>query len=394
MLKARALVVLPLAALLMVGAVRAMTFVAPSDHPLRALVATFAAHPEARTDRAMAEIGAAAARGHDMPPSARQGLAAVAGQAPLAADAFLVEGTAAQMANDGDRAERLFLAARTRNPRSEGARYFLAEHYLKTGRIQAGLVEMGALARLSERASEPLVPALVAYARTPGAIAELRRFFVTAPVVRGRTLSLLAGDARNAPLILALMPESRPGAIEGDWPQRLVRSMVLAEDYSGAEAMWVRLSGVSSRGLLYNPQFRDLPGQPPFNWSYGSGSAGVAEPSRSGGLNVIYYGREDATLASQMLRLAPGHYQLAMRIDGPTRAKGVGWTIICYPGSTAILQLPLGTVNKGAISGNFAVPASGCPAQSLELRGQPPEVTETAQLRVFDLKLERLAGGS
>lgn len=394
MLKARALVVLPLAALLMIGAVRALTFVAPSDHPLRSLTSIFAGHPEAMTDRAMAQIGAAAARGETMPQPARQGLAAVAHKAPLAADAYLVEGTIAQMAGDGARAERLFLAARIRNPRSEGSRYFLAERYFKTGRIQAGLVEMGALARLSERASEPLVPALVAYARTPGAIPELRRFFATAPMVRDRALSLLAGDARNAPLVLALMPDPRSGGTRGDWPQRLIQSMVLAGDYAGAEAMWVRLSGVASRGLLYNPQFRDLSAPPPFNWAYGSGSSGVAEPSGSGGLDVIYYGREDATLASQMLRLAPGRYRLAMRIDGPSRANGVGWTIICYPGPTTLFQLPLGTVDKGAISGTFAVPASGCGAQSLELRGRPPEVTETAQVSIFDLKLEPVAGGS
>ena len=67
MLKARALVVLPLAVLLSIGAVRAMTFVAPADHPLRALRATFAGHPDAATDRAMAEIGAAAGRGEAMP---------------------------------------------------------------------------------------------------------------------------------------------------------------------------------------------------------------------------------------------------------------------------------------------------------------------------------------
>ena len=394
MVKARALVVLPLAALLMIGAVRAMTFVAPSDHPLRSLTSTFARHPEAITDRAMAEIGAAAARGEGMPPSARQGLAALPNKAPLAPDAFLVEGTIAQMAGDGARAERLFLAARTRAPRSEGARYFLAERYFTTGRIQDGLVEMAALARLSERASEPLVPALVAYARTPGAIPQLRRFFATAPDVRGRTLSLLALDASNAPLILALMPDARPGAIEGDWLPRLLQSLVVAGDYAGAEALWVRLTGVSNRGLLYNSQFRELPAPPPFNWTYGSGRAGVAEPSGSGGLDVIYYGREDATLASQMLRLAPGRYRLAMRIDGPSRADGVAWAISCYPELKSVFQLPLGTVDKGVIAGAFVIPPSGCAAQSLELRGRPPEVTKTAQVSIFDLKLESVAGGS
>ena len=394
MIRARALLVVPLAALLCLGAVRAMTFVAPADHPLRALAPRFSGHPDVATDRAMAEIGAAAARSAPMPQSARQGLASVAAMAPLAADPYLVEGTVAQMAGDGARAERLFLAARTRNPRSQGARYFLAERYFKTNRIQAGLVEMGTLARLSEQASQPLIPALVAYARTPGAVAELRRFFATQPEVRDRTLSLLAGDVRNAPLVLALMPDPRPGVTGGDWQQRLVQSMVLAGDYAGAERMWTRLSGVADRGLLYNPQFRNLAAPPPFNWAYGSGSAGVAEPSGSGGLDVIYYGREDATLASQMLRLAPGRYRLAMRVDGPSRAEGLAWTLICYPGSSSLFQLPVGTAGKGVVAGTFAIPATGCAAQSLELRGRPPETTETAQLTIFDLKLERLAAGS
>ncbi|MEO8141215.1 MAG: hypothetical protein ABI617_01005 [Sphingomicrobium sp.] len=394
MLNARALVIVPLAALLSIGAIRAMTFVAPTDHPLRALGPTFAGHPDATTDRAMAQIGAAAGRGEAMPKSAQQGLASVARKAPLAADPFLVEGTIAQMAGDPARAETLFLAARTRDPRSQGARYFLAERYFQTRRILPGLVEMGALARLSERASEPLVPALVAYARTPGAIAELRRFFVLAPTVRDRTLSLLAGDARNAPLVLALMPDPRSVSKDSDWPRRLIQSMVLANDYAGAEAMWTRLSGVTNRGLVYNPQFRNLPAPPPFNWNYGSGSSGVAEPSGGGGLNVIYYGRDDATLANQMLRLAPGRYRLSMQVDGPSRANGVAWTILCYPGPSSILQLPLGTVAKGVVSGTFTVPATGCAAQSIELRGRPPEVTETAQLSIKDFALQPVASGS
>ncbi len=109
---------------------------------------------------------------------------------------------------------------------------------------------------------------------------------------------------------------------------------------------------------------------------------------------MIYYGRDEATLASQMLRLPPGRYRLAMRIDGPSRASGLGWTIVCYPGPSTIFQLPLGTVGKGAVTGTFAVPATGCPAQSIELRGRPPEVTETSQLSIHDLRLDPVGAGS
>lgn len=392
MFRARALVVLPLALLLAIGAVRAMTFVAPSDHALRALESSFDGHPEASANRAMAEIGTAAARGNSVPPSARQTMAGVARGAPLSPDPFLVEGTVAEMAGDRDRAERLFLAARDRNPRSEAARYFLADRYLKTNRILPGLIEMGALARLSQKASQPLAPALAAYARSPGAIAELRRYFAVSPAVRDSTLALLSEDARNAPLVLALAPEPQPGAPRADWQGRLVQSLVTAGDYKGAEAMWARIAGVANRGLVYNPQFRDLPGPPPFNWNYASGSSGVAEASGSGGLDVIYYGRVDVTLASQLLGLAPGRYRLSMRVDGPSRANGVAWLIQCVPGTAPLFQLPLEAVDQGSIAGSFAVPTTGCAAQSLELRGRPSESSETAQLTILDLRLSPVAG--
>lgn len=391
MLRAGALAVLPLAALLAAGAVRAMTFVAPSNHPLRSLAPTFESHPDALIDRAMAEIGAAAARGGTVPPSARQAMLKVARKAPLAPDPYLVEGTIAEMSGDHLYAERLFLAARTRDPRSPGARYFLADRYLKTNRILPGLVEMGALARLSEKASQPLIPALAAYARTPGAITELRRFFKLSPTTRDRTLALLAEDARNAPLVLALAPEPRPGAPTADWHGRMIQSLVTAGDYAGAEALWIKISGVANRGLLYNPQFRQSSALPPFDWRFSSGASGVAEPSGSGGLDVIYYGRDEVALASQLLRLAPGRYRLAMRIEGPSRAGGLSWGISCVPGNAGLLRLPIGTAGKGAVAGGFAVPASGCPAQALELRGRPGDTLETAQLTIFDLKLEPLA---
>jgi len=48
-------------------------------------------------------------------------------------------------------------------------------------------------------------------------------------------------------------------------------------------------------------------------------------------------------------------------------------------------------VGRGSVSGAFAVPAAGCPAQALELRGRPGESSETAQLTILDLKLEPLA---
>ncbi|MEO6580565.1 MAG: hypothetical protein ABIN83_05390 [Sphingomicrobium sp.] len=393
MLRKRALIVLPVALLLIVVAVRAMIFLSPAGHPLAALRPTFAGHPQSLIDGAMRDIGLSARTGGAMPPSARQTMMRANRAYPLAAEPFLIEGTAAQMAGNGARAEALFIAARRRDPRAPGPRYFLADLYLRSNRIAAGLDEMGALARLSEKASRPLGPALAAYARTPGAIPQLRHFFHDSPSNRDTTLEILAKNPANAPLVLALAPplplRQSPQPV---WPAALVGSLVAAGDYVAAEDMWRRINGIGQHALLYDPQFRDRSAGPPFNWQLSSGSAGVAEPSGAGGLNVIYYGREEIAFATQLIRLSPGSYRLAMRLDGPASA-GVAWTVACVGSSNRqLLSLSLTGATKGALSGSFTVPSADCPAQWIQLRGRPAESSETAQLTISGLKLDPVGG--
>jgi hypothetical protein len=158
--------------------------------------------------------------------------------------------------------------------------------------------------------------------------------------------------------------------------------------------VWRRLTGITNRGLLYNPQFRDSFAPPPFNWQLTSGSTGVAEASGGGGLDVIYYGREDASLAVQTLLLAPGRYRLSMRIEAPTSAAGLEWVLACVGSNGPVLRLPLDSARKGIVSGEFIVPGTSCPAQLIELRGKPPETAATAQLTISDLRLDRLAVAS
>ena len=396
MLRARALLVLPLAVLLALIAVRAMVFQSPSSHPLRVLQPMFPGHVDALVDGAMRQIGTSAARGGSMPQSAHQAILRAARKAPLAPEPFLVEGTIAQIAGDGPRAETLFVAARMRDPRAPAARYFLAERYLRTNRIAAGLNEMAALARLSEKASEPLAPALAAYARTPGAVPQLRQFFRDLPVNRAVTLNILAQDPANAELVLALAPplplrQSPPP----NWPISLVSALVTAGNYAAAEDVWRRINGIRNRGLLYDPQFRDRSAAPPFNWQLTSGSAGVAEASGGGGLSIIYYGRVDIALANQLLRLPPGAYRLSMRVETPTSASGLAWTIACGTGGKQqLLALPLTIARKGVLGATFTVPTADCAAQWIELHGRAGESAETAQLTISDLKLETAATGS
>lgn len=387
--KARALLVVLAALTLAVVAVRAMAFAAPRAHPLRALTAAFPGHPDALADSAMLAIGAAAARGQELPAEARRKIVRLSRRAPLAPEPFLVEGTIAQIDGDLERGERLFLAARTLDPRSAAARYFLADRYLRSGRIGDGLAELGALARLSPEASRPLIPALAAYAKSPGAVDQMRRLFEAAPETRGFLLSLLAEDPANARLVLALAGPWQPGTPPPDWPGKLVTAMVNAGDYSGAEQVWREVSGIGQRGLLFDPQFRSITAPRPFGWSLGSGSAGLAEPAEGGGLDIVYYGREPIALASQLLTLSPGRYRITMRIAGQAAGKGLAWIMTCIGASQPVAVVPLDRVAGNRVAGLVSIPATACPAQGLELRGQPVEGGGTVELTITDLALVR-----
>src|SRR5215210_2049870 len=89
-------------------------------------------HPEVILNRAMAQVGALAARGQPPSPAIFTRMEEVARKAPLAPEPFLVKGAVARVQGRNDVAERLFAQALARDPRSEAVRYLLADLYLHT----------------------------------------------------------------------------------------------------------------------------------------------------------------------------------------------------------------------------------------------------------------------
>lgn len=344
-------------------------------------VSLWPSHPAVLTDRALLAIAGAAAKGQPVPPSTRADLRRVAAKAPLSPDPFLIEGAIAETEGRSAAAERLLLEARNRDPRSRGARYLLAERFFRTGRVTDALIEMQALVSLQPGGAQPFVPALVAYARTPGAVPQLKAFLRKYPRVEGAVLSTLAADAANADLVLALANVRKT---DPDWQARLISSLAASGQYARAHDLWVRLGGGSPSAGLFNPGFRDLESPPPFNWAFPAGREGVADPDGTGALEVIYYGRADAVLASQLLLLKSGRYRLAMMVDGPGLEDGaVRWTVRCATGKRLLADLPL---RRGRNAVAFGVP-DGCEAQSLELRGVSGEMPRTSELSIRGLQL-------
>ena len=388
-LAARAVPVALIAALLAFQVVRtAMVRQSPSGTSL------WPGHPAPVLNRTMAEIGAIAARGDKLPPQLLVRVEQVAHKLPLAPEPFLIHGALAQMERRDGTAERLYGEARNRDPRSPAARYFLTERYLRTGRVEQALSEMAALSRLTGAASV-FGPALATYARTPGAVPQLRRFFRLAPEFEPVVLYSLAVDARNLGLITDLWTRARAAdpRVHSQWQALLVSKLVEAGDFRRAHAAWRQFAGLGNVAPgVFNPEFRKLDAPPPFNWTFGS-AGGLAQPSGTGQLDVIYFGRDDAVLAEQLLMLAPGSHALAMQVGGNLKpGDGVAWSIECATaGKQALLSLPLDRQSAGRLGASFIVPA-GCPAQRLRLTGSPGDFPRTAEFSVSRLQLRRAAG--
>ena len=97
--------------------------------PQRA-VAVWSGHPDAEMSLAMIQIAQAMRDRKLVPPSVFHRIDRAALRSPLAPEPFLVHGVAAGLAGNGAAAERDFIAAQHRDPRSLAAAYFLADRYV------------------------------------------------------------------------------------------------------------------------------------------------------------------------------------------------------------------------------------------------------------------------
>ncbi len=347
-------------------------------------------HPSVLLELGLAQIGAIAAAGRPIDKSQIDRLVAVSTRAPLSPEPFLVRGVDAQLRGDRTTALRAFLAARQRNPRAVAARYFLADLYLKADQTEPGLAEISALARLVPESLPKIAPNLAAYAQNPKAAPQVKAMLRSHPQLELALLYDLSADARNGDLI-AYLWSGRTGEDARPWQGRLMQQLVETGRFDQARSAWSRFTGFTAEpGQLFDADFTGK-GPPPFGWQLISGASGIAEP-QGGGLHVLYYGRDDLVLASQLMTLPPGQYQLSMKLAaGAPAPKSLSWTVRCLPDGRTIAAIPLD--RPGAVTAHFGVQAGGCAAQRLELNGKSPEFPERAELTISQLRLQRSDGG-
>lgn len=355
-------------------------------------------HPQVQLAQAMAEIGNAAAAGQLPPETTIARSLAAADRAPLEVEPFLIASAVAQSKNDAAKAEALLVEASRRDPRSAAARFLLAQRYFSTGRAAEGLRQASVLVRMTPGARAAMIPAIAQFARSPDALPVLRRMFVTNPEVRDAVLSELARDAGNYALVVTLAKDQagvRDPAVAPDWQPQLLRALIERGEFAKAYTLWLNISRLRAGPAgIFNPSFAKLVAPPPFNWTFGSGDFGVAEPAGSGRLQILYYGRANADFANQTLLLAPGTYQLRMRVmrdPGSGEKSGLAWTVACLPGGKPVVSLPIGDARGAtrAIGARFTVP-EGCASQQIRLAAVAFEFPSSEQVSISDLQLVRL----
>lgn len=346
-------------------------------------------HPSVILASGLAEVGASAAAAQPVNPATVRRMLGASTKVPLAAEPFLVRGVQAQVAGDSSLAQRAFLAARQRDPRSVAARYFLADHHLKLGQTQQGLAEISALTRLVPSILGEIAPQLAAFARMPGGREQVGKLLRDQPQLEPWLLNELAGNPTDANLTLSLW-SGRSTDRDRAWQKRLIDSLVSAGRVEQARAAWSRFNPrIVRTSELIDPKFEQQ-AMPPFGWELASGAAGIAEPQGGGQLHILYYGRDDLVLARQLLLLKPGAYRLALRVNGAQfSAKALSWIVRCTSSSREIANISFDIIKPGALAVDFDVPPHGCSVQSLELQGKAPELPEQVDLTISDLSIAR-----
>jgi hypothetical protein len=344
-------------------------------------------HPSVEISLGLADIGKASRERRSIDSHAFAMIDDAAIKSPLSPQPFLVRGVQAQLAGDTQGAKDAFLAAQWRDPRSMPAAYFLADYYFNTGDALRGLTQAALLARLSPGGVGAIAPFVAAYAQDQANWPRMRALFRSQQGLEDGVLMALASDARNAQAILAI---SDPGHRTPDapWLPILLNSLVRSGDFAAARSIWSSIGRANAgSALIYDANFTSPAAPPPFNWTLAASTVGLAERQPGKGLHVIFYGNEDGVLASELLVLPAGTYNLRMALVGsPVHPEALRWSIRCAQASEPAASIG---VNQAAARGwTFEVPAN-CPAQWLELSGSSGEISQQADVTIGPLRLIR-----
>jgi hypothetical protein len=321
--------------------------------------------------------------------------------APLAEEPYLFAAVDALLQNDRERADRLLLAGRQRDPRSDMTRLLLLDSFLRRGLIVEATEEIGALAGVAPRAGSLLIGELARLAQAPDTVGALESALRKNPAFRNQLLDHLAANNADPDLVLRLarnVPAPPGSSSPAPWQTQLVTSIAERGEIARAYGLWRTFyapRAPEKKDGVYDGRFQGLPGTGPFAWQFPASPAGVAERTGARTLQVDYYGRDAARMVEQLLMLPPGKHRLSVRAEGDAEGEGskLNWRIECRPSKAQIADLLLRnlTYTPRVMTADFTVPSGGCSAQWLRLEGTAGEFpkAQTATISAINIEAAR-----
>jgi len=320
---------------------------------------------------------------------------------PLLADPLALAGIDAAVKGDISRAERLMVAARDRDPRAPLARFWLLDHFVRTGHYAAALDEVGPAIHLRPEAITAIMTVLTAIAATPDGQKALTDKLATRPFWRTAFFQTAANTTSPDVLLALLSPPSGAAnsAATGDEQRAVFVAMVNAGDGARAYRAWQQLLPTNYRERahgIYDGNFGRWPGAKPFNWILAQDEIGSTRMVTAGdlpqatALDVRYFGSTTGVLAEQYVYARSGTYQLRLaarrRTNGATGGR-LNMEVRCANGAV-IATLPLDPLDTQLRTLSTPVNVTpDCNILRVRLVGTPGEMFSEIEAQVTGVEL-------
>ncbi len=322
--------------------------------------------------------------------------------APLDARAYLILGHQQLLDGMPSRAVATLEAGQRLDPRQRLIHLLLLDRYLRTARYADAATQFSILPRILSATQPSIAVAMAKMTLAPETRNAVRHTLSTNPFLERSVLIALAKSDTAPDEIFALAsPAGRADArAKESWGPILVNRLLERGQYPIARSVWQHIYGIApaqAAALITNAGFRETAALVPFDWTLTASGLGAAD-IRNNSLVVDYYGRDSGDLARQLLILKPGRYRFAFTVD-PGKTDGAAklyWSLAC--GSTVLSDrnqlmnvAVTATAKPHRIAAEIVIP-TGCPAQTLTLRGEAGDFPSPLSVTLRDLDLRPLSG--
>ncbi|SFG20653.1 hypothetical protein SAMN05518801_11067 [Novosphingobium sp. CF614] len=322
-------------------------------------------------------------------------------RAPMLSDPLALAGLDVAAAGDLDRAERLMIAARDRNPRSSLVRFWLFDHFVRSGQYTLALDEVGPAIRLEPEAITAVMTVLGAIANDADGQAALAKKLATGPFWSTAFFQTAVNNASPNTLLalLSVRPDNLDRTAAMDEQRAVFYALIKAGQGARAFQAWRQLLPESYRTRaqgVYDGNFGGWPGAQPFNWTLQQGNIGTARTVEASdlpqttALDVRYFGSTGGVLAEQYVYASPGAYQFQLaarrRSQGATGGR-LSMELRCVSGNV-IATLPLDPLDTQLRRLSTPVQVTpGCEMLRVRLMATPGEMFSEIEAQITGVAL-------